>query len=138
MTSVNSVRAPASSAGLRRWYVPDAYIPPASTAPETSHESICVLNDNDEPAVFTVTAYFADRGPQRSSELSIEGNRAVHLRTDLPAAVGGLQLERGVPYGLVIESAAQLHVQYSRLDTTQAAYTLMTALLGSEVTSDHD
>jgi hypothetical protein len=123
---------------LRRWYVPDAYIPPASTAPEVSHESICVLNDSEEPAVFTVIAYFADRGPQRSSELSIEGNRAVHLRTDHPSAVGGLQLERGVPYGLVIESAAPLHVQYSRLDTTQAAYTLMTALLGSEVTPEHD
>ncbi|HEY3544635.1 MAG TPA: sensory rhodopsin transducer [Propionicimonas sp.] len=138
MTSVNSVWTPARATNLRRWYVPDAYIPPASTAPETSHESICVLNDNEAPAAFRVIAYFADRGPERSGELSIGGNRAVHLRTDLPAAVGGLELERGVPYGLVIESAAELHVQYSRLDTTQAAYTLMTALLSSEVTPDHD
>ena len=138
MTSVNSARPSARSTSLRRWYVPDAYIPPASTPPEISHESICVLNDDDAPATFTVTAYFADSDPRRSSELSIQGNRAVHLRTDLPAAVGGLQLERGVPYGLVIESASQLHVQYSRLDTTQAAYTLMTALLDSEATPDHD
>jgi hypothetical protein len=138
MTSVNRVRTPAPSPKLRRWYVPDAYIPPVSTAPGTSHESICVLNDNEASAAFTVVAYFADRGPQRSKEILIEGNRAVHLRTDLPSAVGGLQLQRGVPYGLVVESAAQLHMQYSRLDTTQAAYTLMTALLGSEVTPDHD
>ena len=138
MTSVTSERSSAPSEGLRRWYVPDAYIPPVSTPPEISHESICLLNDSEAPVEFTVSAYFADREPQRSLPITIEGARAVHLRTDLPAAVGGLQLERGVPYGLVIESAAELHVQYSRLDTTQAAYTLMTALLSSEATPDHD
>jgi hypothetical protein len=52
MTSVNSARASAGSTSLRRWYVPDAYIPPASTPPEIPHESICVLNDNDAPATF--------------------------------------------------------------------------------------
>jgi len=140
MTSVSSERASAPSSTRWRWYVPDAYIPPVSTPPEISHESICVLNDSASSAQFTVSAYFADRDPQRSLPITIEGSRAVHLRTDVPAAVGGLQLERGVPYGLVIESPVELHVQYSRLDTTQPAYTLMTALLGSEVTqitTDH-
>lgn len=113
---------------LRRWYVPDAYIPPASTAPEVSHESICVLNDADTEVEFNVTAYFADRDPQRSQPITLAGRRAVHLRTDNPSHVGGLSLERGIPYGIAVESAADLQIQYSRLDTTQAAYTLMTAM----------
>lgn len=116
---------------LRRWYVPDAYIPPSSTAPEVSHESICVLNDAEAAAEFTVTAFFADRDPESSAPITLTGRRAVHLRTDRPDHLGGLQLERGVPYGIVIESLADLQIQYSRLDTTQAAYSLMTAMLTS-------
>ncbi len=115
----------------RRWFVPDAYIPPRSTAPEVSHESICVLNPDATPAVFTVTAYFADREPDVSEPITIPGLRALHLRTDAPGAVGGLRLERGVPYGLEIISDSPLQLQYSRLDTTQPAYSLMTALLDS-------
>ncbi|CAL8969199.1 hypothetical protein PROP_00482 [Propionicimonas sp. T2.31MG-18] len=122
-TAVPTARA------VRRWFVPDAYIPPRSTDPEVSHESICVLNAGPEPAVFTVTAYFADREPAQSGPITIAGRRAVHLRTDVPDALGGLQLERGVPYGLEIASTSALQLQYSRLDTAQPAYSLMTALL---------
>jgi hypothetical protein len=114
-----------------RWFVPDAFIPPSSTAPEVSHESICVLNREAEAATFIITAYFADRDPEQSLPITVPGRRALHLRTDVPDAVGTLRIERGVPYGLEIESDADLHIQYSRLDTTQPAYSLMTALLAS-------
>ena len=113
----------------QRWFVPDAYIPPTSTPPEVSHESICVLNESGQDASLQITAYFADREPERSDVIVLGARRAVHLRTDNPEAVGGLQLERGVPYGLEIESETDLQVQYSRLDSTQAAYALMTAML---------
>ncbi|MDR0285435.1 MAG: hypothetical protein LBI33_11215 [Propionibacteriaceae bacterium] len=113
---------------MSRWYIPDGYIPPASTGAEVSHESICVLNDTPDAVMFTLTAFFADRDPERSEPITLPGHRAVHLRTADPAQVGGLRLIPGVPYGLVIESDANLHLQYSRLDTTQPAYTLMTAV----------
>ncbi len=112
----------------RRWYVPDAFIPPVSTGPEPSHESICVLNDTAAPATLVITAYFADRDPQRSQPITVPAQRDLHLRTSRPDQVGGLQLEAGVPYGIVLESDADVKVQYSRLDTTQAAYTLMTTM----------
>jgi hypothetical protein len=122
----------AHAAGTVHWFVPDAYIPPSSTAPEVSHESICLLNPADEAAEFRVTAYFADREPERSAPITLAGRRAVHLRTDQPDRIGGLRLERGVPYGLEIESDADLKIQYSRLDTTQPAYSLMTATLNPQ------
>jgi len=115
----------------QRWFVPDAYIPPSSTPPQVSHESICVLNVAEAAAEFTVTAFFADRAPKSSAPIILDGRRAVHLRTDQPDHLGGLELERGISYGIVIESAADLQLQYSRLDTTQAAYSLMTAMLTS-------
>lgn len=111
----------------RRWYVPDAYIPTQSSDIEESHESVCILNDGGD-ATIRLTAFFADREPEVSDPIALAARRAVHLRTTRPADVGGLRLERGVPYGLVIESASDLHVQYSRLDTTHGAYTLMTAI----------
>jgi hypothetical protein len=113
----------------RRWYVPDAYIPPSSTGSEQSHESICVLNTGTTASTLTITAYFADREPEQSRPITIAARRDLHLRTDMPDRIGGLTIERGVPYGLEIESNADLQVQYSRLDTCQAAYSLMTAML---------
>ena len=121
---------PSDLAGMTlRWFVPDAYIPPSSTGPEVSHESICVLNRAIVAATFTITAYFADREPEQSRPIAIAARRDLHLRTDMPDRIGGLTIERGVPYGLEIESSADLQVQYSRLDTSQAAYALMTAML---------
>ena len=120
----------------RFWFVPDAFIPPRSTAPEMSHESICVLHRGAEEATLTLTAYFADREPEQSRPITVPGRRGLHLRTDAPDVIGGLRIERGVPYALEIASDADLQIQYSRLDTTQPAYSLMTALLASTNTPD--
>jgi len=121
---------PSDSTGTTlRWFVPDAYIPPSSTGSEVSHESICVLNRAAVASTFTVTAYFADREPEQSRPIAIAARRDLHIRTDMPDRIGGLTIERGVPYGLEIESETDLQIQYSRLDSTQAAYALMTAML---------
>ena len=121
-----------------RWFVADAYIPPSSTGSEVSHESICVLNRAAVSSTFTITAYFADREPEQSRPITIAARRDLHLRTDMPDRIGGLTIERGVPYGLEIESKADLQIQYSRLDTSQAAYALMTAMLTATTCStDH-
>ncbi|MEA5054312.1 MAG: sensory rhodopsin transducer [Propionicimonas sp.] len=118
----------ADTAGLRHWYVPDAFIPVVSTPPELSHESICVLNPSETDAELTVTVYFADREPETSAPIILPARRDAHLRTSVPEQVGGLRIEPGIPYGIEVASASDLQVQYSRLDTTQAASTLMTAM----------
>ena len=129
-TLVGTSGRPSDSTGTTlRWFVPDAYIPPSSTGSEVSHESICVLNRVAVASTFTITAYFADREPEQSRPITIAARRDLHIRTDMPDRIGGLTIERGVPYGLEIESEADLQVQYSRLDTSQAAYALMTAML---------
>jgi hypothetical protein len=76
-----------------------------------------------------VTGQFLVAADKQSQPISIGSRRAVHLRTDDPSSMGGLHLRRGVPYGFVLESSGDLWIQYSRLDTTQAAYSLMTAIL---------
>lgn len=116
------------ASGVHHWYIPDAFIPTVSTGQEVSHESICVLNPTEADAVLTITVYFADAEPMTSAPITLPARRDAHLRTSIPEQVGGLQLEKGVPYGIEVTSSADLQVQYSRLDTTQAAYTLMTAM----------
>ena len=115
--------------GNHRWYIADAYIPPLSTPPAVSHESICVLNESDANAELTLTVYYADREPEESDVIVVPARRDMHMRTSIPDQVGGLQLRSDVPYGIVIASDAMLHIQYSRCDSTQPAYTLMTAAL---------
>lgn len=116
------------SAGRTQWFIPDAYIPPKSTNDQTSHESICLLNVGDADATVTFGAYFEDGEPQFSEPVAIPARRAFHLRTDDPARVGGLQISVGVPYALTVSADVCVLVQYSRLDTTQSAYSLMTII----------
>jgi hypothetical protein len=108
-----------------RWVIPDAMTPARSTAPEVSHESLCVLNDAPTDAELVVEVFFEDREPRASGVISIPAERSLHLRLDEPARIGGLEIPRGVPYGIVVSASAPLALQYSRLDTTQAAYSLM-------------
>lgn len=110
-----------------RWYLPDCYLPEQSTVHE-SHESLCVLNAGDADAVLVVTAYWADRPADVSGPVLVPAGSCHHLRTADPDQLGGLRIPPGVPYGLVVESDTEVHLQYSRLDTTQPAYALMTAI----------
>lgn len=122
------------SAALAAWTVPDAFIPPASTGAETSHESLCVLNMTDRVTELVLEAYFEDRAFMRSQPIAVSARTCLHLRTDDPSRVGGLSIPAGVPYGLVIRGDAAMRVQYSRLDTTQSAYALMSVIPTTEKT----
>jgi hypothetical protein len=72
------------------------------------------------------TAYFADCDPRLSDPVLLPAQRAGR-RTDDPDKMGGLHIPAGVPYALTVTSDIPVLAQYSRLDTTQGAYTLMTA-----------
>jgi hypothetical protein len=120
------------SAGRTRWFIPDAYIPPKTTNDQPSHESICLLNVADTDARVTFGAYFEDGEPQFSMPIEIPARRAFHLRTDDPARVGGLKISVGIPYALTVSSDVCVLVQYSRLDTTQSAYSLMSVIPAGE------
>jgi hypothetical protein len=115
----------------QRWVIPDAMTPARSTSPERSHQSRCVLT-GDRPVTRVVGAYFEDREPEVSDSITIDARRSVHLRSDDPSRIGGLRIRSGVPYGLVARADGPLWIQYSRLDTTQAAYTLLTARPAAE------
>lgn len=113
--------------GHTLWYIPDGYIPPLSSGVLTSHESICVLNANEEAANLKVTIFFEDRDPIEDVPVRVEGRRTAHVRTS-SLKKDGQSIPPGVPYAMEIQSDIPIIVQYSRMDTTQPANTLATTM----------
>ena len=121
------------SEGAKVWLVPDGYVPEESSGGQESHEAICVLNTSREEAHLLVSFYFEDREPVKGVEVVVPPERTRHVRTDRPEQLGGAEIPRGVPYAVRVESDVPVTVQHSRMDTTQAALSLMTTLAYPEV-----
>jgi hypothetical protein len=111
--------------GARVWLVPDGFIPEESSGSQESHEAICVLNTSAEEARLAISFYFEDREPVKDVAVVVESERTRHIRTD---RLDGVEVPRGVPYAIRIESSVPVTVQCSRMDTTQPALSLMTAI----------
>ncbi|WP_407272304.1 sensory rhodopsin transducer [Radiobacillus sp. PE A8.2] len=115
------------SKGNSHWIIPDGYIPPESTGGLTSHESICVLNCNNEDAQLFITIYFEDREPIEEIAVTVQGKRTNHIRTS-GLAKSGEYIPVGVPYAIEVNSNIPIIIQYSRLDSTQPELALMSTM----------
>jgi hypothetical protein len=114
------------SEGARVWIIPDGFIPEESSGAQESHEAICVLNTSPgTSARLSISFYFEDREPVKDVEVLVPPERTRHIRTD---RIEGAGIPRGVPYAIRVESSVPVVVQCSRMDTTQAALSLMTAM----------
>jgi hypothetical protein len=111
--------------GAKVWLIPDGFIPEESSGSQESHEAICVLNTSTEEARLSISFYFEDREPVKDVEAIVPPERTRHIGTD---RLGGTEIPRGVPYAIRVESSIPVVVQCSRMDTTQAALSLMTAM----------
>jgi hypothetical protein len=113
--------------GARVFIIPDGFLPRGGAGIE-SHEAICVLNTGRGAARLVVTAYYADRPPERSAPIEVPGERDVHLHLDVPEELGGLRIPPETPYGLRVESDRPVVVQHSRMDTRLGGMALFTTL----------
>ena len=111
--------------GAKVWLVPDGFIPEASSGQQESHEAICVLNTSAKEARLSISFYFEDRYPVKDVLVIVPPERTLHIRTD---KMDGVEIPRGVPYAVRVESSVPVTVQCSRMDTTQPALSLMTAM----------
>jgi hypothetical protein len=115
--------------GRRTWAIAEGYIPGASTGPQPdmlSHETACLLNTGDLPAMVEITLYFSDREPVGPYRLEVGARRTLHIRfNDLsdPEPV-----PRDTDYASVIRSDQPIVVQHTRLDSRQAENTIMTTI----------
>ncbi len=115
--------------GKKEWVIADMYWPAnSSDGAYVSHESICVLNTSDHDAIISITLYYENR-PEIYLETVVCGSkRTNHIRMDQIKDRAGNGLEKGIPYAAMVSSNIPIIVQYTRLDATQPACTLMTTM----------
>lgn len=113
--------------GKRTWLIPDAFYPSISTDLK-SHEAVCVINTSGADAKIKLTLLFEDRELMDCFESFCEAGRTHHIRMDKLIGKNGESVPQDVPYAIIVESSVEVVAQYSRLDTTQPAYALMTTI----------
>lgn len=117
------------SCNPQKWLIPDMFWP-ADTSPGVyvSHEAICVLNTSDEDCNLDIVLYYEDREPVTLPTQVCPARRTRHIRMDKVLTAEGDNISRGVGYAAVVTCSVPTSVQYTRVDTTQAANSLMTTM----------
>lgn len=119
----------AQAIGRRVWAIAEGYIPPGSTGDTrelTSHETVCILNAGREDARVEITIYFADRPPAGPYVLTAGAERTRHVRfNDLTSPA---PIPVGTDFSSVIVSSVPVVVQHTRLDSRQAALSLLSTM----------
>ncbi len=111
-----------SEIGKKIWAIPGSNIPLEQTGPEpdfTSHDSLWMLNATDEDAQVEITIYYADREPVGPYPLEVEARRVRQVRFNDLIDPQAMPLE--TDYGAVIKASVPIVVQFSTMDTRQAA-----------------
>lgn len=108
-------------AGKTNWYFPDGEIPPKGSDPEVyGHESVILLNPNENDAHVRFTIYWTDRKPDKSGEITVGAQRVLCLRAEEEAGFAGIPTPAGEQYAIAIESDLPIVAQYGRLDVRQS------------------
>ena len=111
--------------GKQVWFFPDGDIPPAGTVEPKGHESLLILNPNEEDANITITVYFTESEAVVLNAGTVAGNRVQCIRTN--KQIDGFQIPFG-QYAMKIESSTPVICQIGRMDVQQpnlAYYTVM-------------
>jgi hypothetical protein len=114
-----------SEHGSRTWFFPDGDIPPPGDHEPYGHESLIMLNPNDEAAEVRITVYFEDAEPVELAPQAVGARRVRCLRISDP--IDGYRIPLG-QYALRLSSTVPLICQIGRMDVQQpnlAYYTVM-------------
>ncbi|MCI9068159.1 MAG: hypothetical protein HFI65_05735 [Lachnospiraceae bacterium] len=114
---------------MKTWYIPDAYYPSSKNGEYVSHEAICFLNTGKADAAVSMTLYFEDREKLGGFSVTVPAERTVHCRMDQIRNRDGVPVPTDTPYAVKVESEAELTVQYTRVDTTQAQLAIATTIV---------
>ncbi len=116
------------SYGKKVWFFPDGERPPFGDSVLKGHESIIILNPNNQNAKALITLYFEERDPVKGIEVCIKAERVKCLQTHLEDDFGEHVVPIGTQYALKVESDIPVIVQYGRLDSRQVNLAYYTTL----------
>src|SRR5690554_2634813 len=111
-----------SELGKKTWALAGSRIPLEQTGKEpefTSHDSLWMLNTTDDDADIEITIYYADREPVGPYPLKVGARRVRQVRFNDLINPQAMPLE--TDYGAAVVSSVPIVVQFSMVDTRQAA-----------------
>ena len=114
--------------GKKLWIIPDCELPEAGEGVLKGHESVIVVNDNDEDVTIKVTLFFVDKEAYEDIEWKVGARRVRCFRMNNPEDMSGYIVPFDTQYAMKLESTGNIVVQYGRLDNRQtnlAYYTTM-------------
>lgn len=114
--------------GKKVWFFPDGDRPPLGDSLLKGHESIVVLNPNQQDAMIDITLYYEDENPREGIKVMVGAQRVKCLQTHKPEDMNGEVIPVSHQYALKVKSTIPVIVQYGRLDSRQenlAYYTVM-------------
>jgi hypothetical protein len=115
--------------GMKRWIIPDGYLPRNTETAVESHEALCFLNTTEKEAYVTLIIYFEDREPIGGFELIVPPpRRTIHYIIDKSTNNDEKIMLRNTPYAIEIISNIEIGVQYTRVDTRQPNMALFTTM----------
>lgn len=121
--------------GKKQWYIVDGYRPspqPDPNAVYLGHESVMILNTNDQDAHISISIYFTDRDPIENIQYLVPAKRIRCFQTHDSSVLDGVKIEVGVQYSMEIKSDVGIIVQYGRLDVQQSNMAYMALMAQSE------
>lgn len=121
--------------GKTQWVIVDGYRPAPQPDPKAvyeGHESIMILNTNDQDAHVLISVYFEDRDPVENIPYTVPAKRIRCFKSDDREVLGGLEIGIGVQYSMEIKSDIGITVQYGRLDVQQPNMAYMALMAQSE------
>ena len=113
--------------GSKVWVFPDGDIPQPGDMEPFGHESLIILNMNEEDAKVEFDIYFEDAEPIKNITSIIKAQRVRCFRVNGPIGEQNYQIPFG-QYALVVRSNLPVVAQIGRMDVTQpnlAYYTTM-------------
>ena len=107
--------------GAKVWTFADGWLPKKSDdgGPLEAHEALMILNTGPVPAHVNLDLYFDNKDPVKDIAVTVEAERVICLRLDLPEQIGGVEIPPMTQYALRVRSDVNIVVQFGRLDTTQ-------------------
>ena len=114
--------------GKKLWIIPDCELPEAGEGVLKGHESVIVVNDNNEDVTIKVTLFFADKDAYENIEWKVGAQRVRCFRMNNPEDMSGYIVPFDTQYAMKLVSSGNIVVQYGRLDNRQtnlAYYTTM-------------
>ena len=115
------------SKGKKVWVFPDGDIPPHGGSEPHGHESLVILNTNEQDVEVEFDIYYDDKEPVLGLKDTIKAQRVRCFRMDEPLTDAGYQVSFG-QYALVVKSSLPVVAQIGRMDVRQsnlAYYTVM-------------